>query len=29
MAATISQDKQKIAQISGVLEGAVNEFTQT
>ena len=29
MAASISSDKQKIAQIGGVLSGAVSEFSET
>ena len=29
MAASMSEDKQKIAQIGGVLKGAVNEFSET
>ena len=29
MAASMSSDKQKIAQIGGVLKGAVNEFSET
>ena len=29
MAVSISSDKQKIAQIGGVLKGAVSEFSQT
>lgn len=29
MAASMSSDKQKIAQIGGVLRGAVSEFSET
>ena len=29
MAASISSDKQKIAQIGGVLQSAVSEFSET